>query len=113
MPNPLLNLSPSELRSIAEQVKQGRVSMPFTPTSLTRLIPPRHALEITRELNDLLSPEGCLETLAQFRESSRALSSQLEIVTTGAQNNAADTRKTAVVAENLFREARSTILVSG
>ena len=113
MPNPLLGLSPAELRSIAEQVRQGRVSIPFTPTSLTRLIPPQHALELTRALNELLSPEGCLDTLAQFREASAPLSSELEIVTTGNQDSAGNTRKTAVVIENLFRDAQTRVLISG
>lgn len=113
MPNPLLGLSPAELRKIAEQVRQGRVSIPFTPTSLTRLIPPHQALELTRALNELLSPEGCLDALAQFREASAPLSSELEIVTTGNQDSAGHTRKTAIVIENLFRDAQSRVLISG
>ena len=113
MPNPLLTLSPNELRNIAEQIRQGRVSLPFTPTSLSRLIPAKLALEITAALNALLKPEGCLELLAQSREESRPLSAQLEIVTSGTEDSAADTRRTAIVMENLFREAQHTILISG
>jgi len=113
MPNPLLTLSPNELRNIAEQIRQGRVSLPFTPTSLSRLIPAKLALEITAALNALLKPEGCLELLAQSREESRPLSAQLEIVTSGTEDSAADTRRTAIVMENLFREAQHSILISG
>ena len=113
MPNPLLSLSPNELRNIAEQIRQGRVSLPFTPTSLSRLIPARLALEITAALNDLLRPEGCLELLAQSLEATKPLSAELEIVTSGTEDSAADTRRTAIVMENLFREAQHTILISG
>lgn len=35
MANPLLGLSPAELRNIAEQVRQDLVPIPFTPTQAT------------------------------------------------------------------------------
>ena len=113
MPNPLLTLSPNELRNIAEQIRQDRISQPFTPTGLMRLVSPKLALEITAPLNELLTPEGCLDLLAESREQTKPLSAQLEIVTSGSEDSAADTRRTAVVMENLFREAQHSIAISG
>lgn len=109
----LLQLTAAELRNLAEQVRLGRVSLPFTPTSIARFVSSKVALETSAALNALLRPEGCLEALAQFREASTALSSQLQIVTTGSASSAADTRRTDVVIEGLFREAQSTVLISG
>jgi phosphatidylserine/phosphatidylglycerophosphate/cardiolipin synthase-like enzyme len=108
--------SSATLRALAAALRNGQLSMPLSPLSIARVAPACG----DDQLRDLLrlSEEGIraahlallLESLAQVAEDRMA--NATELVWTGPESSAAESRDTAVVVAELFRSASRSVLVS-
>ena len=108
--------SAATLRAIAAALRNGQLSMPLSPLAIARVAsacPDAQMRELLR-----LSSEGILaqhlalllEGLAKAGED--RLASTAELVWTGPESPAAQSRDTAVVVAELFRSATRSVLVS-
>jgi hypothetical protein len=118
--DPLLSLAPAELRALATSVRNGRVSAPYSPLSLQRIIGQESAGSISGKLASLsasgMSSEAlsvCLELTADALSSRSPLEDLVDLVTTGPETGGVANRSTAVVVSELFRGAKHSVLVAG
>lgn len=120
MRNPLLSLTPSELRSISTAIRSGRAAGPFTSLNTRRFVRDEDAEPVAASLTLLsasgISSEGLalsLELLAEALSSSYRLEDLVDLVTTGPEAGGTANRSTAVVVSDLFRSAQRSVLIAG
>ena len=110
--------SASDLAHVAAALADGRLSAPFSPVGLARLgVSDCHGL--ARELNGLAQRgfqpsqmSAVLDTVVEERRASASGAVELELVVTGPDVRE-QARDTAVVVEQLFEEAKASVLLVG
>jgi phosphatidylserine/phosphatidylglycerophosphate/cardiolipin synthase-like enzyme len=118
--DPLLSLAPDELRQIADSVLTDRLKPPFTSGKVDRLVCGTQGEVIALRLNALcelgMAPPAIaasLEIVAQALEQRPAVADAIDLVTTGPEVGGVANRNTAVVVDELFRNATDSVLVAG
>jgi hypothetical protein len=66
MIEPLLKLNATELMDLAEAIRTGRVSAPFTPISMRRHIGSMHTSLVAEALNALFERDGSSAIIADL-----------------------------------------------
>ena len=120
MKEPLLSLASEELRQLAGALDAGRLSQPYSTIALQRFVSQAVAPCVAAKLAEL-SELGCssramakaLEMLATAIEGRPQLEEVVDLVTTGPDEVAEAPRPTSVVVGDLFREAKSSVIVAG
>jgi phosphatidylserine/phosphatidylglycerophosphate/cardiolipin synthase-like enzyme len=110
-------LTCADLRALAAEAKDGRLSRPYSPVSLGRRLGPLRAEATATEMEALgLDPASlalALGLLATEREAIETHARRLQLVWTGPELTGSQTRDTLVVVRELFSTAESSVLVSG
>lgn len=114
----LPKLSNSDLQEIALALRCGRLSPPYSPLALQRLVPA--AADVASDLQRLaetgFGPEQtamALDLIIADRAARPRIDDQLEVVTTGPETGGIANRDTGVVVRELFANARESVLVAG
>ncbi len=113
-------LSASDLRTLAEVLRMGRLSPPFSAVGIQRYCPNGDAASIASTIQRL-SDEGAtsasiasmLELLATGKGSSQGIDDAVVLVWTGPDVQEAPSRDTPVVVRELFAKAQEHVLVAG
>ncbi len=112
----LVNLGTADLRHLSGVLVNGTLTAPFHDVALHREHLP---LSIRDELNSLLvagftpvQMASVISLIADERERCRSSEARIELVATGPDGQE-HARNTAVVVEQLFREAREEVLIVG
>jgi phosphatidylserine/phosphatidylglycerophosphate/cardiolipin synthase-like enzyme len=118
--NGLLSLSASDLTALKEALRTGRVTAPFLPALIERIVPRAVSADVSMALREMAAVganrEGlvaALEILAAARAQQPSIDELIELVTTGPEAGTVTNRDTQVVVQDLFRSAQSSILVAG
>lgn len=113
-------LSEESLLALARGVRSGRVAPPFTALTLGAYAQASDRAALAESLEGLVARGlgtealACLaEAIAEERQQQRGGAAHHELVWTGPEMVGSASRETRVVAEELFRSARSSILVAG
>lgn len=120
MKEPLLSLASEELRQLAGALDAGRLSPPYSAVALQRFVSQAIAPHVAARLAEL-AELGCsskamaktMELLAQAVDEHPRLEDIVDLVTTGPDGLIEPPRPTSVVVGDLFREARSSVIVAG
>ncbi len=117
---PLLSLAPCDLRSLAAALRTGRLTEPYSLSSVERFVGVTVVSGVTESLQELalsgLPPSGIahsLELLAAGYSTRPPLEELIDLVTTGPEVGGAMNRDTSVVVSDLFRNADVSVLVAG
>ena len=115
----LQKLGHSDMTGLATALDRGRVATPFHRSQLQGHVADDLAEEILGELHDLsasgMAPRHIahmLRLLARERGAAQAIADRVELVWSGTEVMAGGSRDTAVVVQELFREARESVLVA-
>lgn len=116
----LLQLTPSELSSLAAAIRSNRLSFPIAPASLRQWLPIAATNSSATALNRLAA-NGCsppalaatLDLLALAQERTGAVESAVQLVATGPEVAGVSLRDTSVVVQDLFRRAERSVIVAG
>lgn len=116
----LLNLSVTDLSDLAMALRAGRLSPPYTPVSLQRVLPENSAAVIAAELSKMagagftpLQIAAALELIVCDRRLRPRLEDEVELVTTGPEVQGIANRDTSVVVRELFANANESVLIAG
>ena len=116
----LAQLQRSDLLSLAAAVRTGRISPPFSPNALSRIIGGATSIEVSLALQRLFEAGCSVTALALWMEILGAASSMrprvadlATLVMTGPIQTAAVHRDTRVVVADLFRRAESSVVIAG
>lgn len=116
MTRPFGDASAGTLRALAAAIRTGRVAAPITRMGLQRATPMSENLsnEIFRFVDDGLSPPhlAVMPDLAADVADAAARHSPCELVWSGPEGRAAQSRDTAVVLSDLFAEAERRVTIS-
>jgi phosphatidylserine/phosphatidylglycerophosphate/cardiolipin synthase-like enzyme len=115
----LLELSETDLRTLASALRSGRISSPFSAFTLQRLIGD-HVSAAIPEWMTAVAASGCSSAaMASFFDAFAdgvreriPVEHAVQLVTTAPEGNAALHRDTAVVVQDLFRRAGKSVLIS-
>lgn len=120
MKEALLSLSPTELRTLAANLRAGRLSSPYTASGLGRFLSEAIAASVSVSLQELAEARtepaaiACtLELLASALSERPLIGDLIDLVMTGPPIAGQGNRDTSVVVSNLFRNAEESILVAG
>lgn len=118
--NSLLSLSASDLAALKEALRSGRLPAPYLPALVERIVPRAVAAEVSKALQRMAADgsnrEGivaALELLTAARTQQLPIDELIEVVTTGPEAGSVANRDTQVVVQELFRNAKSSVLVAG
>lgn len=118
--NGLLTLSVPDLSALAEALRSGRLSAPFLPALVERIVPRAVSSEVSMALQGMASAGtnrdgivATVELLAAARAQQPSIDEVIELVTTGPEVGACANRDTQVVVQDLFRNAERSVLVAG
>lgn len=118
--NGLLSLSASDLAALKEALRTRRLPAPFLPALVGRIVPRAVAAEVATALQGMAASganhEGlvaALELLVAARCEQPSIDEVIELVTTGPEAGSVTNRDTQVVVQELFRNARRSVLVAG
>jgi phosphatidylserine/phosphatidylglycerophosphate/cardiolipin synthase-like enzyme len=115
-------LSAHELQIIIDGIEDRSLRAPFTELGVARLFGPETGREVCLGLNELVKERMTEEQVAsvlrlvQGDRRSRALteiSDQIDLVWTGPETAGTINRDTKVVVQELFRQARHSVLIAG
>lgn len=119
MKGPWEGLSRAGLEALASALAAGRLSGPFTSSSVARHLPGVDLADALAELNRLHDaglPTAhvgeVLRAVAAERRLREATADRVELVWTGPETPGSQSRETAVVARELFARANRSVLVS-
>jgi phosphatidylserine/phosphatidylglycerophosphate/cardiolipin synthase-like enzyme len=120
MSKPLRDLAYGNLIQLADSFESGWLVPPFTPFSLSRLLPPDQCITACQELNRL-HESGMqiphlvyvLRVVADERLSCQQTAPLIDLVWTGPEVPGAESRDTSVLVAELFATAEKTVLVAG
>ena len=108
-----------DMTGLATALDGGRVAPPFHRSQLRGHVSDHLAEKILAELHDLsasgMAPRHIahmLRLLARERGAAQAIADRVELVWSGTEVTAGGSRDTAVVVQELFREARESVLVA-
>lgn len=112
-------LSYPSLLNLAKALANGRLAPPFYSINLTPYTPSNLSSEVAVELEELCLMgmteahiAHWLKLLAEERLASQHISDQVDLVWTGAELPGAECRDTAVVVQELFKSAQSSVLIA-
>ncbi len=113
-------LSAADLRTLAEALRMGRMSPPYSAVGIQRYCPIDAPAPIASTLQKL-SEEGAtpasiasmLELFATGKGSSQGIDDVVDLVWTGPEVREAPSRDTPVVVRELFTKAQEHVLVAG
>lgn len=118
--NELLALSASDLTSLKEPLRTGRLPPPFLPALVERIVPRAVSREVSAALQGMAAAGAnrdglvaALELLAAARAQQPSIDEVIELVTTGPEAGTVTNRDTQVVVQELFRNAEHSVLVAG
>ena len=110
----------TDLQLLADLLRAGRLTPPFTELALRSCLPVGSARTVAADLEALRSTGApadaiglFLEALAEDRAGRRSADEVLDLVATGPEAHGADHRDTRVVVENLFSAADRSVMVVG
>jgi phosphatidylserine/phosphatidylglycerophosphate/cardiolipin synthase-like enzyme len=117
--NAISELAAGELRALAMALRSGRVALPCSSFSLQRVLGQGDKDGIAEWLNTI-GVKGCsaeataswLELFADSHQRRDATEQQVQVVSTAPAGDIAMHRDTAVVAQDLFRRATHSLLIS-
>ena len=119
MSHPLRSLGRSALAGLAEALSTGRVGVPLSRAALSPHVPPEQLPAVLAALTELvgdgMAPRHiarALLLLAEEREAGQRMSDRVQLVWSPPDLDAVDARDTAVVVQELFRRAQSSVLIS-
>ena len=120
MKEPLLSLASEELRQLAGALHAGRLSPPYSAIALQRFVSQAIAPNVAVRLAEF-AELGCsakamakaMEILAEAVEERPRLEDLVELVATGPDGLTSPPRPTSVVVGDLFREAKTSVVVAG
>ena len=114
----LSELSATDLRVLSAAIRSGRLRAPFSSLSVGRMIGAARGDPVSAALSEFVragASEGALalflDTLVIYASRQKPLEDLVQVVTTGPE--VLDGRDTAVVVQEMFRNAKSSVLVSG
>lgn len=117
---PLLTLAPCDLRSLAAALRTGRLTEPYSLSSVERFVSKAVAGGVADTLQDFAacgtSPSGIarsLDLLAAGFSQRPPLEDLIDLVTTGPEAAGLANRDTSVVVSDLFRNAEKSVLLAG
>jgi hypothetical protein len=120
MKEALLTLPPSELRALAASLRTGRLTAPYSVSSLGRFFTETVATSVTASLQSLaesgMQPSAAahtLELLASAISERPPVVDLVDLVMTGPPVAGQENRDTSVVVSDLFRQAEESILIAG
>jgi hypothetical protein len=116
----LAQLQRSDLLSVALAVRTGRISPPFSPNALSRIIGGSASADVSSALQQVFEA-GCsvsalpvwLEILAEASSTRPRLEDLATLVMTGPIQTAAVHRDTKIVVADLFRRAEGSVVIAG
>jgi hypothetical protein len=107
------------MQGLAEGLESGRVPTTFTLTSLRHYLPDDLARVVQKELREMAASgmtgahiARTLHLLAEERAAAQAIADRVELVWSGTEVMAGGSRDTAVVVQELFRQAREAVLIA-
>jgi hypothetical protein len=113
-------LTTTDLQGLAEALRAGRLSPPFTPVAVRRYCPASHATIVAERLQQLhadgMQPQHLtllVETVARTRLSSPPSEEIVDLVWTGPETLGVTNRDTSVVVRDLFAAAEAEVLIAG
>jgi len=119
MSHPLRALGRSALAGLAEALAADRLGTPITRAALAPHVPEQHLDAIWAALNELerdgMAARHIARTvhlLAEERDAGQRMSDRVQLVWSPPDLDAVDARDTSVVVQELFRQARSSVLIS-
>lgn len=114
----LLNLSAAALADLASALDAGRLKPPFAPASLERYVPRGRSSSVAGALSHLsdagLGAAGlsaALRLVLSERQRAKGLSDRVGLVWSGPDGGGSQSRGTATVVRELFRQAKRDVLV--
>lgn len=115
----LRGLGRPAMKGLAAALEGGRVAPPFLRSQLSRHVPDDLVEGVLGEFQELsesgMAPAHIahlLRLVAEERAAAQALSDRVELVWSGTEVLAGNSRDTAVVVQELFREARQSVLIA-
>ena len=120
MTTPLVKLSTAAIKSLAEAIRGGRISAPYSAISLRDYAPGADSSEIAGELQRLA--KSCVESaniayvldaIAAERARNQPVEDLVELVWTGPESSQSETRDTGVVVREIFGKAQRDVLIAG
>ncbi|HIK10423.1 MAG TPA: phospholipase [Oscillatoriaceae cyanobacterium M33_DOE_052] len=112
-------LSRPALLNLAAALESGRITAPFLPLHLSSYVPSSLAPDIASELEQLgvmgMTNQHIaytLRLLAEERKSFQESKNRVNLVWTGCEVPGSETRDTAVVVQELFNSAQSSVLIA-
>lgn len=112
-------LSRPALEDLAAALESGRLGPPYEASSLRERVPPGAVESVARALEGMrrsgMEPPHlatALRLLAEERTASQASADRVELVWSGPKVEGSGSRDTAVVVQELFRQARRSVLVA-
>ena len=116
----LLRLAERDLRSMVIALRSGRLTPPFSPVALQRMLPVQLASQLSSELRGLhdqgFTPAHIattIEILLQDRSGRPVPEDVIDLVTTGPEAAGVTNRDTSVVVRDLFAHAQTSVLIAG
>lgn len=119
MSHPLRALGRSALAGLAEALASGRIGVPITRTALAPHVPEGNLDAVWAALTELsrdgMAPRHiarAVQLLVEEREAGQRMSDRVQLVWSPPDLDEVDARDTSVVVQELFRRARSSVLIS-
>lgn len=118
MTHPLRKLGRPALLALSEVLTTGRLGSPITRAALAPHVPEEHLDPVAATLvaleRDGMAPRHiarAIDLLAEERSTGQRMSDRVELVFSPPAFDAVDARDTAVVVQELFRRARTSVLI--
>jgi phosphatidylserine/phosphatidylglycerophosphate/cardiolipin synthase-like enzyme len=119
MSHPLRVLGRSALAGISEALASGRIATPIARPALAHYVPEEHLDAVTSFLAQLES-EGmaprhiasALRMLVEERADAQRMADRVQLVWSPPELDTVDARDTSVVVQELFRRARTSVLIA-
>ena len=119
MNHPLRALGRTALAGLAEALAAGRIGAPITRAALGHHVPEEHLGAIAAALaameSDGMAPRHiarAVHLLVEERDAGQRMSDRVQLVWSPPDLDAVDARDTSVVVQELFRQARHSVLIS-
>jgi len=120
MSTPFRGVSLGALRALADSIENGRLTPPYTPISVSRLLGGADAEGVSVQLQRLdatgmTAPHVAylLRTIADERALGQQTADKVELVWTGPDTLGSASRETSIVVRELFARASERVLIAG
>lgn len=119
MSHPLRALGRSALAGLAEALAAGRLGAPITRTALGTHVPEEHLTVVSAALAEMerdgMAPRHiarAVRLLVEERDAGQRMSDRVQLVWSPPELDGIDARDTSVVVQELFRQARHSVLIA-